>query len=57
MTDDPVLKDAIRRALGVANSGLITLVPKPTNITDLRTGKAWYPPGSLARSLQKDDPQ
>jgi hypothetical protein len=41
-----------RAALG-QKAGVITLQPAPTNVTDMRTGKAWYPPGSLARALSE----
>lgn len=52
MTDNPEFYDAMRFAALGAQSGMIRLTPKPTNVTDLRTGRAWYPPGSLARALQ-----
>lgn len=55
MTTDPYLYETIRRALGVANSGPFTLVPAPTNVVSLKTSKAWYPPDSLARTLQDID--
>jgi hypothetical protein len=55
MTTDPYLSETIRRALMGQRSGPITLVPAPTNVTDLRTRKPYYPPGCLARSLQNDD--
>jgi hypothetical protein len=55
MTKDPVLLEAIRRAVMGPQSGPITLVATPTNVTDLRTRKPYYPPGSLARSLQNDE--
>jgi hypothetical protein len=51
MNLDALIAEANRRALGIANTGMVTLTPAPTNVVDLKSGKPWYPPGSLARSL------
>jgi hypothetical protein len=49
---DPLMYDAIRRAIMGPQSEMPVCEPAPTNVIDLRTGKPRYVPNELARTLQ-----